>query len=80
MKKQRRKFSAPQKVKILRQHLVENAWAEPDVRDEMVDYVRHWSDKTDIKAKQMVHWIGITRRATANWNAITERLKALVFG
>ena len=44
-----------------------DSWAEPDVRDEVVDYVRHWSDKTEIKAKQMVHWIGISRSKFYDW-------------
>ena len=37
------------------------------MRDEVVDYVRYWSDKTEIKAKQMVHWIGITRSKFYDW-------------
>jgi len=37
------------------------SWAEPDVRDEVVDYVRYWSDKTGIKAAKMIRWIQITR-------------------
>jgi transposase InsO family protein len=43
------------------------SWAEPDVRDEVVDYVRYWSDKTDIKAMKMVSWIGISRSKFYNW-------------
>ncbi|MBN2455343.1 MAG: hypothetical protein JXB29_02210 [Sedimentisphaerales bacterium] len=41
--------------------------AEPDVRDEVVDYVRYWSDKTQIKAIKMVNWIGISRSKFYNW-------------
>ena len=29
--------------------------------------MRYWSDKTEIKAKQMVHWIGITRSKFYDW-------------
>jgi len=43
------------------------SWAEPDVRDEVIDYVRYWSDKTDIKAMKMVSWIGISRSKFYNW-------------
>ena len=46
---------------------MKDTWAEPDVRDEVVDYVRYWSDKTEIKAKQMIHWIGITRSKFYDW-------------
>jgi transposase InsO family protein len=33
----------------------------------VVDYVRYWSDKTEIKAKQMIHWIGISRSKFYDW-------------
>ena len=44
-----------------------DAWAEPDVRDEVIDYVRYWSDKTGIKAAKMVNWIGIARSKYYHW-------------
>jgi len=37
------------------------------VRDEVVDYVRYWSDKTAIKAMKMVNWIGISRSKFYHW-------------
>ncbi len=43
------------------------SWAEPDVRDEVVDYVRYWSDKTGIKATKMIGWIKITRSKYYAW-------------
>ena len=48
---------------------MKNAWAEPDVRDEVVDYVRYWSDKTGIKATKMIQWIGIHRSKYYDWAA-----------
>ncbi|MFH1615407.1 MAG: IS3 family transposase [Planctomycetota bacterium] len=44
-----------------------DSWAQPDVRDEVVDYVRYWSDKTEIKATKMVNWIGLSRSKFYNW-------------
>ena len=44
-----------------------DAWAEPDVRDEVIDYVRYWSDKTGIKAMKMIRWIKITRSKYYDW-------------
>jgi putative transposase len=44
-----------------------DGWAQPDVRDEVVDYVREWSDKTEIAAANMVNWIGITRSKYYDW-------------
>jgi len=39
------------------------------VRDEVVDYVRYWADKTDIKATKMVRWIGIARSKFYDWRS-----------
>ena len=44
-----------------------DSWAEPDVRDDVIDYVRYWSDKTKIKAATMVKWIGIARSKYYHW-------------
>ena len=46
---------------------MKSAWAEPDVRDEVVDYIRYWSDKTGIKATKMIQWIGIHRSKYYDW-------------
>ena len=48
---------------------MKDSWAEPDVRDEVIDYVRHWSDKTGIKVVKMVNWIGIDRSKYYQWRA-----------
>ena len=37
------------------------------MRDQVVDYVRYWSDKTDIEATQMIRWIGIHRSKYYDW-------------
>jgi len=37
------------------------------VRDEVVDYVRYWSDKTGIRATKMIRWIKITRSKYYDW-------------
>jgi len=37
------------------------------VRDEVVDYVRYWSDKAEITVANMVNWVGITRSKFYNW-------------
>jgi len=46
---------------------LKDAWAQPDVRDEVIDYVRYWSDRTEIKATTMVKWIGIGRSKYYDW-------------
>jgi hypothetical protein len=40
---------------------------EPDVRDEVVDYVRNWSGKTEIMEATMINWIGISRSKYYDW-------------
>ena len=44
-----------------------SSWAQPDVRDEVVDYVRYWSDKTGIGTTKMIGWIKITRSKYYDW-------------
>ena len=34
-------------------------WVPHDTRDEIVDYVRRWSDRTELPAKALVGWVGI---------------------
>jgi len=46
---------------------LKGSWAEPDVRDEVVDYVRCWSDRTGIKVMKMIRWIGIPRSKYYDW-------------
>jgi transposase InsO family protein len=43
------------------------SWVQPDVRDEVIDYVRFWSDKTGIKTTKMIRWIKITRSKYYDW-------------
>ena len=42
-------------------------WAEPDTRYEVVDYVRHWCERTELPATRLVNWIGITRSKYYEW-------------
>ena len=37
------------------------------MRDEVIDYVRYGSDKTEIKATKMIGWINITRSKYYDW-------------
>ncbi len=43
------------------------SWAEPDVRDEVIDYVGYWTDQTEIVAKNMIKWLGVSRSKYYNW-------------
>ena len=43
------------------------SWVQPDVRDEVIDYVRYYSDKTEIAAGDFIWRIGITRSKYYDW-------------
>jgi hypothetical protein len=38
-----------------------------DVRDQGVDFVRRWSEKTAIRVGRFIHWLGITVSKFYNW-------------
>ena len=40
---------------------------EPDIRDEVIDYVQYFSDKTEIVAADFIRRIGITRSKYYDW-------------
>ncbi len=44
-------------------------WVEPDVRDEVVDYVRQKRQRTELPAKQLVKWLGIGMSKFYDWKA-----------
>lgn len=46
---------------------MKTSWVEPDIRDEVIDYVRHYSDKTEIAATDFIRQIGIARSKYYDW-------------
>ncbi len=40
-----------------------------DVRDQVVDFVRRWSEASDIKTGQFVEWLGVTASKFYDWQA-----------
>jgi glycosidase len=57
-----------------------NRWAQPDVRDNVVDYVRKWSDKTEIAATKMVNWIGILAANSMTGSFATAKSMSTIRG
>ena len=43
------------------------SWVQPDVRDEVIDYVRYYTDKTEIAASDFIRRIGIGRSKYYDW-------------
>jgi transposase InsO family protein len=42
-------------------------WVAHDIRDEIVDYVRRWSDRTELPAQRLVQWIGLAMSKYYEW-------------
>jgi putative transposase len=40
---------------------------QPDIRDNVVDFVNYWSERTQITVKVLVFWIGIAISKWNNW-------------
>jgi transposase InsO family protein len=38
-----------------------------DVRDEVVDFVRRWSERTEITVGRFIHWLGVTASKFYDW-------------
>ena len=42
-------------------------WVPHDVRDLVVDFVRCWSEKTEIGAGRFIHWLGVRASKFYDW-------------
>jgi putative transposase len=42
-------------------------WVAHDIRDQVVDYVHHWSDRTELSAQWMLHRIELSPRKYHRW-------------
>jgi len=43
------------------------SWVAHDIRDELVDFVRHWSEQTEICYEQLLGWIELSARKFRDW-------------
>jgi transposase InsO family protein len=44
-----------------------SVWAQPDIRDAVVDFAAEWSERTEIPVDRLIAWIGIQRGKFYNW-------------
>jgi len=42
-------------------------WVEPDIRDSVIDFVRQWSEKTEIEVTRFIGWTGIVKSTYYSW-------------
>lgn len=46
---------------------MKDRWVPHDLRDEVVDFVAHWSERTELPAKHIIGWLGIARGKFYAW-------------
>jgi transposase InsO family protein len=46
---------------------MKGGWVEPDVRDQVVDFVNDWSAKAEVPQGQLLQLVGVGRGKFANW-------------
>jgi putative transposase len=46
---------------------LKDAWTPHDIRDQVIDFVNRWSEKTELPAKRFVAWIGIGTSKFHHW-------------
>jgi hypothetical protein len=44
-------------------------WVAHDLRDQVVDFLRHWSARTELPAKRLLGWAELGPRQYARWQA-----------
>ena len=42
-------------------------WVPHDTRDQIVDYINHWTDRTELPAKQLLGWLGLATNKYHTW-------------
>ena len=52
-------------------------WTEPDIRDEIIDFIALWSKKAEIKALYLADWIGITSSKYYHWKGCYGKVNEL---
>jgi putative transposase len=54
-------------LKKTRWGALKDQWIAPDTRDELVDYLRDWSRRTELPLKRLVNWTGIGMSKFYDW-------------
>ena len=44
-------------------------WVAHDIRDEIVDFVRRWTERAELAATQMLWWLSLGERKFRDWRA-----------
>ena len=46
---------------------LKGAWVPHDTRDEIVDYVNHWTERAELPTKRFVGWLGVATSTFYTW-------------
>jgi putative transposase len=46
---------------------LKTCWVPHDIRDQVVDYVQHWRQRTDLGVTQFIIWLGISSSKFFEW-------------
>lgn len=46
---------------------MKDSWVPHDLRDEVIDFVRYWGARSEMKTGQIIGWIGIARSKYYDW-------------
>jgi putative transposase len=46
---------------------MKGAWVPHDTRDEIVDYVNHWTERTELPARRLLAWVGLAASKFHDW-------------
>ena len=46
---------------------MKGAWVPHDIRDEIVDYVNHWTERTELPARRLLGWLGLGTSKFHDW-------------
>jgi putative transposase len=46
---------------------LKDVWTEPDTRDQVIDFVRLWSEKTEILIRRFITWLDVSRSKFYSW-------------
>ena len=46
---------------------MKDQWTPHDTRDQVVDFIRAWSDKTELPTSRLVRWVGVARGKFYDW-------------
>jgi hypothetical protein len=42
-------------------------WVAHDIRDQVVDFIGHWAERTEIAVTQLLRWVGLGARKHRDW-------------